>query len=191
MCSIRSRQKCRVTGFLVCISVCFLLMVVSSFGQSLGDVAREQRQKQQSKGARAAKKVITDEDLPAHTTPDADSDHTSDKDKKDKSDKKDVQGTPAGAKNTSAAGEQWKARILAQKRVVADMQRQADRLAASIHFVDPNAYWNGPEYNQAQTRKQEKLHQFQEQIEEQKAKLEAMQEAARQAGFGNAVYDPE
>jgi hypothetical protein len=189
--SIRGRQKCRVAVFLLCISACFLLSIASAFAQSLGEVAREQRQKQQSKDARAAKKVITDEDLPAHTGRDADSDHTSDKDKKDKSDKKDVQAAPEGAKNTSAAGEQWKSRILAQKRLVADMQRQADRLAASIHFVDPNAYWNGPEYNQAQTRKQEKLHQFQEQIEEQKAKLEAMQEAARQAGFGNAVYDPE
>ena len=166
--------------------VCLWVMVSASYGQSLGDVARQQRQRQQSKDTRGAKKVITDEDMPAHAGSAAAAEDAS---KKEKS--KESSEASEKPKNGSASAEQWKARILAQKRVLADMQKQAERLAASIHFVDGNAYVNGPQYNQLQVRKQETLRQLEQQIEEEKTKLEDMQESARQAGFGNAVYDPE
>ena len=41
-------------------------LAVLSYGQSLGDVAREKRQKQEAKKTAAAPKVITNEDLPEH-----------------------------------------------------------------------------------------------------------------------------
>jgi len=41
-------------------------LAASGLGQSLGDVARAQRQKQGDKPASSAHKVITDEDIPAH-----------------------------------------------------------------------------------------------------------------------------
>ena len=44
-----------------------VLLSASLSGQSLGDVARQQRQKQNDKPAGASHKVITDEDIPAHS----------------------------------------------------------------------------------------------------------------------------
>jgi hypothetical protein len=43
----------------------FLLMVAGSYGQSLGDVARQQREKQ-AKDGHAARKVVTNEEIPEH-----------------------------------------------------------------------------------------------------------------------------
>jgi hypothetical protein len=173
-------------GSLRRILICLIALVVGlapGYAQTLGDVAREQRQKQQSKDGHAtAKKVVTDEDIAAHREPEPEA--------KPSEEKKEPQSPEKPGKGGPTA-EQWKARIAAQKTLVADMQKQADRLEASIHFVDSGAYWNGPQYNQVQVRKQEKLRELQQRIEEQKTKLEDMQESARRAGFGNAVYDPE
>ena len=173
-------NACGVTVLLIALP----LLVSVSYAQSLGDVAREQRQKQQSKEGRAsAKKVVTDEDMPAH----ADSEAKSSKPSHEESKEDSAESSGAG----KMTAEQWKARILTQKQAVAAMQKQVDKLAGSIHFVPANAYRNGAQYNKLQVRNQEKLHELQEQLEEQKTKLEEMQENARQAGFGNAVYDPE
>jgi hypothetical protein len=73
---------------------------------------------------------------------------------------------------------------------IASLKSQIDKLDASIHFVQANLYTNGVEYNQYQPRKQQQLKQMQAQLAEEQQKLEEMQEAARKAGFGNAVYDP-
>ena len=47
-----------------------LFVIAGSYGQSLGDVAREQRQKQ-AKDAHTERKVLTNEDLPARTEPES------------------------------------------------------------------------------------------------------------------------
>src|SRR5437588_10835693 len=49
-------------SMLLCL--CVLAFSQPFFGQSLGDVARKERQKQQSRDTRPAKKVISDEDMP-------------------------------------------------------------------------------------------------------------------------------
>ena len=51
-------------------------------------------------------------------------------------------------------------------------EARADALAGSIHFVDPNAYGNGWEYNQHQLRRRQYLDQLKKQLAEQKKKLE-------------------
>ena len=162
----------------------FLASVYASYGQSLGDVARQQRQKQQSKDAKApAKKIITNEDIPEHpgSSSDASNGTAATEDK------------PADSSQPVAdahSAEQWKAAIQAQKQNIANLQTQIDKLNSSIHFVQSNRYYNGAEYNQHQQRKQEQVQQMQKQLEEAKKKLEDMQESARKAGFGSAVYDP-
>jgi len=156
-----------------------LLMSSSVYGQSLGDVARQNREKQKAKDASAAKpKVITNETLPKNPDSDAPPPQSEAK-------------TPAS--KTPSAGqsaEQWKSQILAQKNAIATLQAQIDKLNDSIHFVVANEYYNGVQYNQHQVKKQENVAQLQQQLEEQKKRLAEMQEAARQAGMGNAVYDP-
>src|SRR5438270_12939682 len=51
-------------SMLLCL--CVLAFSQPFFGQSLGDVARKEQQKQQSRDTRPAKKVISDEDMPDH-----------------------------------------------------------------------------------------------------------------------------
>jgi len=157
-----------------------LLMSSVVYGQSLGDVARENREKQKGKGASstAKPKVVTNENLPKN--PDAETPESEGK-------------TTAASSKLPRGGqsaEQWKSRILAQKNAVANLQAQIDKLNDSIHFVVANEYYNGVQYNQHQVKKQENVAQMQQQLEEQKKNLAQTQEAARQAGMGSAVYDP-
>jgi tRNA(Phe) wybutosine-synthesizing methylase Tyw3 len=88
------------------------------------------------------------------------------------------------------SAEQRKRQILAQKSAIATQQAQIDKLNDSIYFVVANEYYNGVQYNQYQVKKQERVARMQQQLEEQKKNLAEMQEAARRAGMGIAVYDP-
>lgn len=169
------RQSFRIVGG---IAGLVLLLIGVSQCQSLGDVAREQRQKQQAKKDKPAAKVVTNEDLPEHA-PVAD-----DSEKAEPGNES--QPHHAG----SGSAEQWKARIAAQKQSIAALQSQMDRLNSSIHFVEANRYYNGVQYNQRQEHKQEQVQRMQDQLDQQKKRLEDMQEAARKEGFGNSVYDP-
>ena len=69
-------------------------------------------------------------------------------------------------------------------------QAQIDKLNHSIHFVTASLFSNGIQYNEYQAKKQDAVARMQQQLEEQKKNLAQMQEAARQAGMGSAVYDP-
>jgi hypothetical protein len=163
-----------------------LLMIPISFAhaQSLGDVARENRDKQKIKTSSASKpKLITNDNLPSN--PEAASSET------------ERNLTPVNGKASTGgqplappSAEQWKSRILAQKNAVANLQAQIDKVGDSIHFVTAAAYYNGVQYNQHQEKKQENIAQMQQQLVELKKNLAAMQEAARQAGMGSAVYNP-
>ncbi|MBZ5599645.1 MAG: hypothetical protein LAN83_15145 [Acidobacteriia bacterium] len=173
------------------------LLVTAGYAQSLGDVARENRQKQQAKDkqkdkdkdqdkqdAAAAHKVITNEDMPEHD------DALDDSDVGENGDQPAEAADQSSSGAVTRSGEQWKAAIQAQKDAIAAMQSQVDKLNASVHFVEANRYTNGVQYNQYQLEKQKQAQQMQKQLDEQKKKLEDMQEAARKAGFGSAVYDP-
>lgn len=151
--------------------------------QSLGDVARQQQQKKAQKAAagaeNAGKKVITNEDLP----------QSSSGTESPKVIPKSEPSSRTGPSSSAISAEQWKARIKGQKDRIASLQEHIDKLQASVHYVEANRYSNGPEYNQAQLRKQQEVDQMKPSLEEEKAKLKELQEEARQAGFGSAVYD--
>jgi len=154
-----------------------LFVVAGSYGQSLGDVAREQRQKQ-ANDAHATRKVVTNEDLPER--PEAISSTSASADEHDS----------APASNDVHSGEQWKAKIEAQKNSIASLQSQIDKLNSSIHFVEANRYYNGVQYNERQVEKQGQVQRMQDQLDQQKKQLEDMQESARKAGLGSSVYEP-
>jgi tetrahydromethanopterin S-methyltransferase subunit G len=172
-------------------SVVFLV-ATASYGQSLGDVARENRQKQQQKNkdqkdASTPHKVITNEDIPESE------DSSASESEDSSSGNKDDPASDSSTESSSAvtkSGEQWKTAILAQKNAIASMQSQLDKLNSSIHFVEANRYTNGVQYNQYQLQKQKQAEQAQKRLDEMKKKLEDMQESARKAGFGSVVYDP-
>jgi len=156
-----------------------ILMTAAGHGQSLGDVAREQRQKQQAKTSQTAPKVITNEDL--GEAPDGAAKDASEARKQDESSSK-----PLGSKTA----EQWKAEIEAQKTAIADLQSRIAKISSSVRFTQTTVTWNAVRHNERQEQKLDQVQQMQNQLGEEQKKLEQLQESVRQEGFGSAVYDP-
>ena len=152
------------------------------FGQSLGDVAREQQQEKATRsagGTTSSRKVITNEDIPEESDPSPSN-----------SPRNSSSSAIPPASNDVRAARRWKAAIQQQEQLIAEMQGDIDQRKATIHFVEANRYRNGVQYNQRQLEKQQEVEHMQKQLAEEKKRLEQMQEAARRAGLGNAVYDP-
>jgi len=170
---------------LTAILLAFTLVVSaqSSDSPSLGDLARKQRQKQQSKTAKP-KKVVTNEEIPespeaASSTDTAPTDGPH----------QEISAQPS-ASQVFQNGDAWKSAIAQRKAALANLKSQIDKLNSSIHFVEANAYRNGVEYNKRQAQKQQEVERLRGQYDEQKRDLEQMQENARKAGYGSAVWDP-
>ena len=168
------------TGKRVAFISMVLFITAASFGQSLGDVARAERQKQ-AKDAHTDRKVVTNEDMPEHQEESSDNSVSTDD--------RDANSAPSPS-NSSQAAAHWKAKIEAQKNSITALQGQIDKLNSSIHFVEANRYSNGVQYNQRQVQKQDEVQRMQKLLDERKKQLEDMQESARKAGLGSAVYDP-
>ncbi len=151
------------------------LLANAAYSQSLGDVARQEREKK-AKEAQTAPKVLTNDDLPKEGNISSVGNGISD---------------PVGARPMgSQSAEQWKSQIEAQKHVVDDLQNRITRLNSSIHFATGYACYHCAQYNEKQLQKEDNSQALQQQLAGQKQKLQQMQDAARQEGFGNAVYEP-
>ncbi|HEY6185149.1 MAG TPA: hypothetical protein VIW67_23115 [Terriglobales bacterium] len=151
------------------------------FAQSLGDVARAQRQKQSDKATSPSRKVITDEDIPAH----------SEQSKAEKAAPPKLADTSSDAPiNTAGNGEELKAKCLEAKQAIKDYEAELEKLRASIQYVEANRYSNGVQYNQYQLRKQQEADRMQKQLDTAKKRFADLQEQARKSGFGSSVYDP-
>jgi hypothetical protein len=147
-------------------------------GQSLGDIARQMREKQNAAApAPPPAKVITNQDL--GEGPEG---------------RPDLQVAPRPASfnrgNAQQPGEQraeqWRNQILEQKNRIANLQARIDRINASLHS---GAQFEGA-YSHDQALKVERVSQLQMDLDEQKRKLEGMQDAARRAGMPSQTYDP-
>ena len=161
----------RITSFLVVLA----LSGAFCLGQSLGDVARTERQKQADASTNQTPKVITNDDV---STQSVDSTKTKTKEKKDPK-------TGQKEEKFEKDAERTKAAILAQKTRITNLQAQIYKLRASIRYVEV-----GVPYNENQLKKQQAADRMQEQLGQENQKLQAMQEAARHAGYGNVVYKP-
>jgi hypothetical protein len=176
--------------FLLIVAIALLISSAAN-GQSLGDVARENREKQNANDASTAEKprVITNKDLPKD--PDANREP------------REAQPGSGAAPGSQAAdyrsvqqrlaeqraADRWKRLILAQEDKMATLQARIDQINESIRSVNGNVQYEGP-YNRYQARQLERAARIQLQLDEQKKKLDEMQEAARHAGMHTAVYDP-
>lgn len=167
-----------------------LLMSSAAFGQSLGDIARENREKQNAadQSSTPKPKVITNKDLPKDPNPSAVA--TS------------ADATGQGAENRAddhhfaeqrqaeqRAAKQWERQIVAQKNKVAALQARIDQIHAAIRAENGNAQFEGP-VNYDQARQLQQVSRIQQRLNGNRRKLEQMQEAARHAGMHTAVYDP-
>lgn len=153
---------------------------VAAYGQSLGDIARANREKQ-TPATSAKPAPITNDDLgqapPAKDPP-----------RPAGIANKPVRKTAQEGDIDQRAAAQWKRQIVAQQDKIATLQGRVDEINATLHPAG-SAQFNGP-YNRYQTAQMDKLANLQLQLDEQKKKLAEMQEEARQAGMHTTVYDP-
>jgi len=180
-------QTCRFLLQFVAVIFLSAALSYSQDSQSLGDVARQARQ-QKTRVSDApgkdlqAHKVVTNDEIPEQAASTADGSGA------DQS--YELASHQASSEPGKLSAERWKALIQAQKNVVSSLQKQIDRLNSSIHFVEANLYVNGPQHNKRQAQKQQEVERAQPQLEEQKKRLEDMQDSARKQGYGSSVYDP-
>jgi predicted RNase H-like nuclease (RuvC/YqgF family) len=170
------------------ISASALLMSSAAYGQSLGDIARANREKQNAENASAAEpKVITNANLPKD--PDTNQEPAEAQSAASPSSAAADHRSAQQRLSEQRAPDQWKRQILAQKNKMATLQARIDQLNASIRSAGGSVQYEGP-YNRYQARQLQRVAQIQLQLDEQKMKLDQMQEAARHAGMHSAVYDP-
>jgi len=173
-----------------------VLLNVTSFGQSaqsLGDIARANREKQAAEEAAGTiPKVFTNKDVPAVTPiPEADaSQPMTTVSGVSRSFEGRSSGQPFADQRLSGqrAGEQWRGRIQAQESRIAELQARIDQMNAALHH-DSTVQYSGP-YNPYQARQMQRLALMQELLDQQRRGLYLMQEAARRAGMHTSVYDP-
>lgn len=188
--------------FLKILAVAFMVNL-SAYGQSLGDIARENREKKNIEDPSAAPpKVITNKDLPkdpnanqgpSEATPGANAaassatDHSAEQRSAELHSENQRSAQQRLAEQRAA--DQWKRQILAQKYKMATLQARIDQINASIRSANGSAQYEGPA-NGYQARQMQQVAQIQLRLDEQHRKLDRMQEAARRAGMHTAVYDP-
>jgi hypothetical protein len=195
-----------------------LLISTAAYGQSLGDVARENREEKEKQKAASASapqpRVITNKDLPQDREQTADGPQTVPSSNANDTDQATAENSAedpvarqhldhqhiavrrvaerrvAGQRLAEQrAAEQWKRQILAQKHKLANLQARIDQLSASIQAANGSTQYEGPN-GRAQARQLQRIAQIQLQIDQQKITLLEMQEAARRAGMHTVVYDP-
>jgi DNA repair exonuclease SbcCD ATPase subunit len=156
-----------------------MLLSLPVYAQSVADIARENRDAKAAQDATGAKpKVITNQDLGespegkpelglqprsriAASTPDT------------------------GLSANSQRGEQWRKQIKEQETKIANLQARLDQIDAALRS---NRNAQGA-YNRYQTAQQDKAAQLRLELDEQKKKLEEMEDAARHAGTPSSVFD--
>jgi hypothetical protein len=182
----------------VLISVLTWLFVAAGQAQSLGDAARQQRQKKTPKSTTTSPKVITNDDIgasvPASAGPapststqpasQASSAGASDVPKKPSSD------DPGNYDDWAKAGKEWKSRILAQKVKIQSMQSYVDKLRSSVHFAAKNPGYDASLINLHELQKVDEAKRLEKQLNEENAALQSMQDAARGAGYDASICDP-
>jgi hypothetical protein len=175
-----------------------LLLNATSFGQSgqpLADVARANRDKQAAqKAAGTMPRVITNQDIPADPQ-EVEEAKASQPMTMVSGVNGSFEGRPSNqrfaAQNLAeqTTGERWRGRIQAQESRIADLEARIDQMNASLGPAGGSAQYEGP-YNRYQARQMQRVAQMQGMLDQQRRRLDLMQEAARRAGMHTSVYDP-
>jgi hypothetical protein len=168
-----------------------LLLSASAWAQSpspesLGDLAREQRAKQQADEASGnGPKVITNRDLPTSSNgiPDANPSEpmtgVSGVNHQNRyADQRLSNHLMAEQRNS----DQWKVRIEDQESRIAELEARIDRVNASVHRSVGTADYDTPA-NRYQAVQMERLATMQQMLDQQKRRLALMQDAARRSGM--------
>ncbi len=179
------KRAVKVTTLILPVVLVSVLPSQSVHAQSLGDIARQQREKNKQPAAATVNKVLTNDDI--SSSGDAGSDTSQQKKtSKPKSGKPEPQQS-----NQAPSAEQFKAAIQQKKQAIAEIQDRITKLQSTINYVqnNRNIYTNAPEYNEAQKRKEQEVNQLKGILQGQQDELEELQKQARNAGYGSAVYE--
>jgi predicted RNase H-like nuclease (RuvC/YqgF family) len=167
--------------------VASVLLAQTVYAQSLGDIARQQREKNKQHAA-TTNKVLTNDDLstPGHSA-DGSGDSPNTKSAKPKTSPATVQPD----KDEQPSAEKLKAAIQDKKQAISETQSEITKLQSTINYVqnNRNIYTNAPEYNEAQKRKEQEVNRLKGILQQQQDELNDLQDAARKAGYGSAIYD--
>ncbi len=155
----------------------------SQDGQSVAEIARASRAKQQAQEATgSAPKVITNQDV----APGSEATPSPDPMTKASGVKKADHAADANLWKQQAQlklSAQWKERLQEQETKIADLQGHIDRVKAQIQAAVGTASYDTPA-NRFQAVQNEKLATMQDTLEQEKRKLASMQDEARRAGAG-------
>ena len=165
------------------------ISVISAGAQSLGDVARQQKQKKAGHSASLSDRVLTNDDL--HSGASAEPDQTPPSNQKKPATPNAASTADSRDSGSKISAEQFKLKIQKQKNEISAIQERINELQSTINYVqnNRNIYTNAPEYNEVQKRKQQQLDQLKGILQERQDELKDLQEQARQAGYGSAVYN--
>jgi DNA repair exonuclease SbcCD ATPase subunit len=158
-----------------------VLLAATMQAQSLGDIARQQQRKKAQQTAPVSNRVLTNDDLSVAG---------SGSERKPITPKSVHPPEPVEPKSKTTLPDELRSKIDKQKQRIALLQDAIDKLQGSIQYVqnNRNIYVNAPEYNEEQKRTQQEVDQLRGRLEGAKSELSDLQEQARQAGYGNAVY---
>jgi hypothetical protein len=186
------------------ISVLAGLIMPASQAQSLGDAAREQRQKKLPKSATTPPKIISNDDIvspgasvPSSSTAGASTSAASTAAASQASSsaaaalpKKPLSSDDPSYDEWAKAGKEWKARILEQKAKIQSMQSYIDKLKSSVHFAAKNPDYDASVINRHELQKVDEANRLEKQLNDQTSTLQNMQDALRTAGYDASTYNP-
>lgn len=186
------RREMKRTLSLLAVALVAAFTIVSSAGaqESLGELARQQRQSKRPSSAR----VITNDDIAMAAAPapviaaEAKGDKSDkDKDKSDK-DKSDAAAVPSANDKTKLAAS-FKAKADEQKKNIAQLERELDvaqreyRLKVAVYYADVgNNLRDGKKWAEEDRKQRAELDEKQKALVAAKQRLDDIQEAARKAG---------
>jgi hypothetical protein len=158
----------------------------SQSGDSLGDLARANRAKQQAQEATGRPpKIITNQDLPSAPSgiPESSEPMTTVSGVERSADRYSDQRANQRLVTELRTGEHWRARIEDQEARVADLQTRIARVNESMRAAVGTAQYGTP-VNRYQSIQMERLAHMREMLDQQQRRLAMMQDAARLTGMG-------
>lgn len=179
---------------IVCASLAGVLLTGTvAAAQSLGDIARKQRQQKKP----AAARVVTNDDLATATTFNNGAASTGIEEKPaDAADKKATDSTLPSPEEKARLAAEWRAKLDEQRNAVALLEREVDvfqreyKLRVTAYYADAGYRFRDQRTWGEQDRKyQDEIAAKQKNLADARQKLEDMQEQARKAGTPTAQID--
>jgi hypothetical protein len=204
------------SGVFVIASLSAAAFAQSSNGQSLGDIARANRDKQQAEQASGTTpRTITNQDLPANSSAGIPAENPDDPMTTVSGVHRNFRAYSGGYQNSGQqygqrpfgrsfgeagmgggqyaggqyAGDQLRGQIRQQENRVAELQSRIDRASASMHPNGSTVQYDGP-LNRYQSIQAQRIEMMQQMLDQQRQKLAMMQDEARRQGMHTTVYDP-